>query len=134
MKNKGFTLIELLVVIAIIGVLAGILFVAINPTDQINNSKEKAVQAYLAGVPTAATISYDSDGEYNFDDLCADLTLPDTVKYKCGASGNEWVVLGEDPSNTGQSFCKDSTGAGLETVATADEAARTALAATFACN
>jgi prepilin-type N-terminal cleavage/methylation domain-containing protein len=31
--QKGFTLIELLVVIAIIGILAGILFIAINPAE-----------------------------------------------------------------------------------------------------
>jgi type IV pilus assembly protein PilA len=44
MKNmqKGFTLIELLVVIAIIGILAGILFVAIDPSKQ--NAKAQAVK------------------------------------------------------------------------------------------
>ena len=39
--QKGFTLIELLVVIAIIGILAGILFVAIDPLAQ----NEKATDA-----------------------------------------------------------------------------------------
>jgi prepilin-type N-terminal cleavage/methylation domain-containing protein len=44
MKNmqKAFTLIELLVVIAIIGILAGILFVAIDPSKQ--NAKAQAVK------------------------------------------------------------------------------------------
>jgi type IV pilus assembly protein PilA len=40
LKNqKGFTLIELLVVIAIIGILAGILFLAISPKEQSENAK-----------------------------------------------------------------------------------------------
>jgi prepilin-type N-terminal cleavage/methylation domain-containing protein len=37
--QKGFTLIELLVVISIIGILAGILFVAINPKGQNDKAK-----------------------------------------------------------------------------------------------
>jgi prepilin-type N-terminal cleavage/methylation domain-containing protein len=40
--QKGFTLIELLVVIAIIGILSGILFIAINPAEQ--SAKADAVR------------------------------------------------------------------------------------------
>lgn len=58
--QTGFTLIELLVVIAVIGVLAGIVLIAIDPQEQINRGNDakrkqtlslvvNAVQAYYVG-------------------------------------------------------------------------------------
>ena len=51
-KEKGFTLIELIVIIAIIGILAGMIFVAINPKKQTDNAKESAILAGLAQIPS----------------------------------------------------------------------------------
>lgn len=42
---KGFTLIELLVVIAVIGVLAGAIIVAINPTEQLARARDAGRQS-----------------------------------------------------------------------------------------
>jgi len=39
-RNKGFTLIELIVVIAIIGVLAGVLLIAINPAALLAKGRD----------------------------------------------------------------------------------------------
>ncbi|MFC1756163.1 type II secretion system protein [Patescibacteria group bacterium] len=39
-KNKGFTLVELLVVIAIIGVLAGVVLIAINPAALLMKARD----------------------------------------------------------------------------------------------
>src|SRR6185503_11862870 len=67
-SQSGFTLIELLVVIGVLGVLAGVMLVAINPLEQFARGRDsgrkttvsqlgKAVQAYYTGrttYPTAA--------------------------------------------------------------------------------
>ncbi len=79
MKNltqRGFTLIELLVVIAIIGILAGILFVAINPKDKIDDANVAKVKASLQGIPTKATLLYSKNNAYSYDNVC---TGPDSL-------------------------------------------------------
>jgi len=38
--KQGFTLVEMLVVVAVIGVLAVVLFVAINPIEQLNKTRD----------------------------------------------------------------------------------------------
>ena len=38
-ENKGFTLLELLIVIAVLAVLAGVLFVALNPASRLEDSR-----------------------------------------------------------------------------------------------
>lgn len=62
-SQKGFTLIELLIVIVIIGILAGVVFGAINPATQIRKANqtvyrttsEKACFALLACAATTST-------------------------------------------------------------------------------
>ena len=54
--QKGFTLIELLVVIAVIGILAGILYITIDPKKQTDSAKEANILAGLAQIATQVTI------------------------------------------------------------------------------
>lgn len=53
MNNSGFTLVELLVVIAIVSILAGALFMMINPAQMQRKAKEAVVRASTAKLCTA---------------------------------------------------------------------------------
>jgi len=52
-KNSGFTLVELLVVISIISILAGALFMVINPTQLQRKSREAVLKAKTSQLCTA---------------------------------------------------------------------------------
>lgn len=52
--KKGFTLIELLVVIAVLGVLAGGVFVAINPLKRINQARDSQIKSDIGQIAQAA--------------------------------------------------------------------------------
>ena len=102
-KEKGFTLIELLVVIAIIGILAGILFIAINPKEQTDNAKTAKIKTQLNEISKKAALTFSTNGDYsnlcsgevlNISDNCltsndgytwaADANLPNGKKLMCG--------------------------------------------------
>ena len=68
-RIKGFTLIELLVVIAVIGVLAGIVLLAVNPAEQLRRSRDTSRQSAitqigrsLQGYYTANNAAYPAQG------------------------------------------------------------------------
>lgn len=59
MKNlRGFTLIELLVTIAIIGVLAGVVLVAINPATRLAEARDAGYKNDVGQVATAMEAYY----------------------------------------------------------------------------
>jgi type II secretion system protein G len=62
--QKGFTLIELLVVIAIIGILAGILFVAIDPAAQTNKAKDVKRNSEISKMQKALEFVKLDNGKY----------------------------------------------------------------------
>ncbi|GEM_PF-418974 len=60
----GFTLIELLVVVACIGILSGLLFVVINPSEQVKKSRDAQRKHDLSQVQKALEVYYNDKGRY----------------------------------------------------------------------
>ena len=116
--QKGFTLIELLVVIAIIGILAGILFVAINPKERTDSAKESSILASLAQIPTFIV----NHNAFDFSDSC-DNSLKagkifDTAARQandsnpiCHSNKTSYAMsLRFNNNGTENKYCLDSTG------------------------
>ena len=110
--NKAFTLIELLVVIAIIGILAGILFVAINPKAQSDKAKDANIKATMGQIPTQATLA----NAESFASTCADTAnlitsvtnTAASVDTPCEDDDNGFAFAVTTPKGT--KFCVDASG------------------------
>ncbi len=65
-KNKGFTLLELLIVIAVLAVLAGILFVALDPAARLQDSRNAKRWTDVNAVLSAIKLDQvDNGGSYH---------------------------------------------------------------------
>ncbi len=64
MKNSGFTLVELLVVIAVVGVLAGIVAVALNPASFFARGRDSRRLSDLTTIQSALEQYYAQNNSY----------------------------------------------------------------------
>lgn len=64
-KQKGFTLIELLIVIALISVLAGVVFVALDPAKRFGDARDSSRWTDITAILSAAKVDQvDNGGSY----------------------------------------------------------------------
>ncbi len=90
--KKGFTLIELLVVIAIVGILAGAVVVAINPTARMNEAQDAKRQSVLVQLAEAMEACYVKKlGAYTDCDTAAKLLTANFIKADPTVVGGTWV-------------------------------------------
>lgn len=93
-NQKGFTLIEILVVIAIIGMLAGLVLLALNTTR--SKSRDTKRQAEFKQIVTAMSLYYNANASWP-------------------SSGGAWVCVGAPTAER----CYSNTYTGLDSLVTA---------------
>lgn len=121
-KQKGFTLVELLIVIAIIAIVAGVVYVALNPSARFKDARDstrysdiksidQAIQLYIVANGHAPYLRNqcgpnnpngncytndwaDTGSPYTWSDLGADLApyLPVMPRDPCGANCHDFYT------------------------------------------
>ncbi len=103
MNKKGFTLIELLIVIAIIAIIAGTVFVALDPLKRFKEARDSRRWADVTAVLGAVKINQvDNKGAY----ISTIETLPVNLPYMIGTAGAN-IACSSCSSAVTQGTCKD---------------------------
>ncbi|HBU07345.1 MAG TPA: hypothetical protein DEB09_04660 [Candidatus Magasanikbacteria bacterium] len=105
MNKKGFTLIELLIVIAIIAIIAGVVFVALDPLTRFQDSRDSRRWGDVTGILSAVKINQvDLKGAY----LDSIVTTTEDLYYIIGTD-TSGCNSGCTAVSSTQSACVDLT-------------------------
>ncbi len=109
--RKGFTLIELLIVIVILGVLAGVVIVVINPTQQQNRGKDAVLKSTLEKIGMVLASDYaasNTDPTWTqFQEDVANLIPCSDSSVDGTGLGNSFIMSGVDANWKSTSYCTD---------------------------
>ncbi len=99
-NNKGFTLVELLVVIAIIGILAGVVLIAINPAQLLMKARDSQRLQDMDTVHKAFGLAL-ADNEVTLSDTTGCLTCTSDTGTQAVDGTNGWVKFTINAGKTG---------------------------------
>ncbi|MCK5510130.1 type II secretion system protein [Candidatus Parcubacteria bacterium] len=103
-KNNGFTLLELLIVIAVLAVLAGVLFVALDPASRLQDSRNAKRWTDVNAVLSAIKLDQvDNGGSY----LASIAAMSDDTYYRIGEATTGCDDICLNPSRSPQAACID---------------------------
>lgn len=107
-NQKGFTLIELLVVIAIIGVLVGVVFVALNPAERFKQARDSVRQNSVQEILSAIKLNQVDNGGSYLASIAA--LTPGSVYMITGQAMGSGCNSTCDAAITSASSCVDVSG------------------------
>jgi len=111
-RFEGFTLIELLIVIGIIAILAAATFVALNPLQRFQDSRDARRRADLSAILSAVKVNQVDNGGKYLASIADDLTFLDGETRMIGtsASGCDSVGIACGDVTITETSCVDLTG------------------------
>lgn len=121
--QQGFTLIELLVVIAVLGVLAGVILIAINPLEQLARGRDSGRKNAVGQIANATQAYYTArNGTYLAESATwisgATASLVGSGELKNAPATIAYSVGGTSActTNADNSYCYDLNTAGTEAI------------------
>jgi prepilin-type N-terminal cleavage/methylation domain-containing protein len=123
LTSKGFTLIELLVVIAVLGVLAGVILIAINPLEQLARGRDAGRKNAIGQLANATQAYYTArNGTYIAESATwingASSSLVSSGELKNAPAAIAYTVGGTAACtvNANNNYCYDLNTAGTEAI------------------